>query len=245
MADTFKINVKANLDAMASDSKFVDVADGEDKVFRFAPPVAENGLIFYKTFNHYKLKNPDEKDRGIALADLRFHGTDETGREDYIARLSEVLEKHRTSATEKKIGKDIRGNRRYYAQGWEGTRMDDGTFKWSRCKLLSLPKTAAEKVMKILKNQQTMGEVSAVDPDEGQALIVSREGTGFNTKYAADRSGVKVSLDEIIPDWRKQLYQDVYAALDLKIYPPEEQKKVARFTYPDLDWDKLESEYDL
>jgi hypothetical protein len=247
MADQiYRVNVKANLDAMSSESRFTDVSEGETKIFRFAPSVREDGMIFYMTFNHYKLKS--EEGRGIALADLRYHGNEETGTEDYLARLAEVLESSKDQVW-KKIGKGISGNKRYYAQGWEGTRVDAAgeapAFKWSRCKLLALPKTAAEKVLKIMDNQNQMGSPTADDPDRGQAILVSREGTGFNTKYDADRSGVEVALDDIIPGWKDQMFDDVYDAVMLNIYTPTQQKQVAQFTYPELDWQKLESEFGL
>ena len=241
MAKVFNVNVKAHLDAMSSDSRFTDVGEGETKIFRFGPPVTDDGLIFYRTRNHYKLKT---EERGIALADLQFHGTEETGNEDYIAQLSEVLLTHGTDA-EKKIGKDIKGNNRYYGQGWEATPMEDGSFKYSKCRLMSIPKTAAEAVLKIFKNQAMMNQAAATDPEKGQAILISREGTGFNTRYSAERSGDIQSLDEIIPGWQDQLFDDVYEAIMLNVYPPDEQKKIAQFTYPELDWDKLESEFGL
>lgn len=242
MAEVFKVNVKANLDAMTGDSRFTDVGEGETKIFRFAPSVVESGLIFYRTFNHYKLKNEDG--RGVALADLGVHGTEETGTEDYIMRLSEVLQ-NSDNAGYAKIGKAIRGNQRFYAQGWEGFRSEDGTIKYSKIKLLALPKTAADAVLKIFKNQEMMNRPTGCDPDGGQAILVSREGTGFNTKYSADRSGIEESLDATIPGWKDQLFDDVLKAVKLNVYTVEEQKKIAQLTYPELDWEKLESEHGL
>jgi hypothetical protein len=243
-ARTFEVNISANLEAMSSDSKFSDVKEGEIKIWRFAPPVREDGLIFYMAFNHYKLKNPDEPDRTIALADLEYHGTPETGTEDYLARLAKVL-LDSNKESEKKIGRDIKGNRRYYAQAWEGTPVSENKFKWSKLKLASLPKTGAQEVLKILKNQQKLNQPLATDVEKGQSILVSREGTGFNTKYSAERSGVQENLNEIRPDWEDELYDDVYAVLDLRIYTPEEQKRIAQFTFPDLDWEKLEREHGL
>lgn len=239
---TFRLNIQANLDAMTSNSRFLDIGENETKVFRFAPPVVESGLIFYRTFNHYKLKN--EEGRGIALADLRHHGTDETGREDYIAELSEALQAHGDDGMAK-IGKAIKGNNRYYAQGWELYPQQEGGFKYGRLVLMSLPKTAAEGVMRIFKNQELMSQPNATDPESGQAILVTREGTGFNTKYSAERSGDQVSLADVVPDWEKRLYADVYDALKLNVYTREEQKKIAQITYPELDWDMLEKEYSL
>lgn len=240
---TYPVNIKANLQTLKSNSRFRDVGEGETVIFRFAPSVdPKNGLIFYRTMNHYRFK--DQDGRGLALADLREHGNTETGYDDYITKLSNVLKEH-GDETEKKIGKDIEGSNRYYAQGFEAVRMSDGTFKYESNRLLSVPKTAAEAVLKVMERQAMLGELPFTDVNEGQTILISRDGKGRNTKYSAERSGQKVPLDEIVPDWKTQLHKDVIEALILKVYTPAMQKQIAQLSYPKLDWERLEQEFGL
>ena len=243
MAKTFKVNVKANLDAMSGSSQFVDVKEGATVIFRLAPPVREDGVLFYPVRQHWKFK--DQDGHSIALANLGMHGNDETGTEDYIEELSKVLLAHGTE-TEKTIGKGIKGNTGYRAQGFEGKPIGGGKQKFDqKIKFLSTCKTVAEAAVQIIRTQQNLEEPTLDDPEGGQALLITRTGTGFNTKYQTERSGRVMDLNEIVPGWQDKLVEDIYDELSLKIYTRDMQKQIAQITYPELPWDKLEHEFGL
>ena len=243
--EIFKVNVKANLEAFSNKSRFEDVKDGETKIFRLAPSVREDGLLFYRVFQHWNLK--DQDDNSIAVANLGVHGNEETGTKDYIEELSDVLLKH-GNQMEQKIGKDLKGNNRYHAMGWKGKPGEDGASEFTfipELKFLSVPKTAAQQTIEIIKKQQYLNEPTLDDSEKGQAVLVTRTGTGFATKYMSERSGQIVALDEIVPGWQDQLIKNLYDELNLKIYTRAVQKQLAQMPYPDLDWEKLEQEYGL
>jgi len=239
-----KINVKANLAKMGGGSFFRDVGDGETVVFRFMP-ADEDGILFIKSFNHWGFKN-QETGRGLALADLREHGNEETGYEDYIARLSEVLMDFPDGSREFEIGDKIKGNNRFYGQGYEMTIQSDGTFK-HEYKFLSVPITGAKSVLAVATDCAALGESDFTDSDEGQAVLVGRTGTAFKTKYTASRSGRISSLGDAMPAWKDNYLTvtEMYSKLKLVLHTPEEQKEIAMFSFPDLDWDMLKTEYNL
>ena len=111
-------------------------------------------------------------------------------------------------------------------------------------KLLGLPKGASEDVANIIKNMDMTGEPDFTDITEGQDLLIGRTGTGFNTKYRVDRTGLKTSLDDLFPEWEEKFIEDVNDALGLKIVTPEEQKAALMFTYGDvIDWEKYADEF--
>jgi len=242
MAEVFKVNIKGNISNLSSDSKFVDIPENDSVLFRPAPPVRDDGMLFYPVVNHYKLK--DAEGRGTALADLEAHGNDETGYVDYIARLSKALLESGGDDL-KKIGKDLKASRRFYWQGWKAVKGADGTFQYERCRLMAVPKTCATDIMQAFKSMDEFGEAPGCDPVGGQLVRISRSGSGFNTKYRAERSGLVTSLDDIIPDWKTQLFEDIYDALKLNIVSPDEQKKLAQLTYPNLPWKELEEKHGL
>lgn len=245
MADFEKlVNVQANLQQMKSKSRYTDIGDGETKLFRFLPPLAgSNNTVFYLVQLHWKLK--DQDGNNIALADLSVHGNEETGTDDYLTRLANFLQESNNKLYQK-IGADIKSTGRYYAQGFEGTILKPGEIEFAqKPTLLSLPKTPSKDILNIMDTQINLGEPPMTDAERGQAVVITRIGTGRSTKYTPQRHGKETNLDEIVPGWRDKAFDDVYGTLGLKIYTPEMQKKIARVSYPDLDWEMLEKEYDL
>jgi len=244
-----RINVDANMEMLASGQKYTKLKDGETIVWRMAPPMYEDGdyagFIFWPVFKHFRLKNPADPQRGYATGDLKWHGNDEIGYEDYIMELAQVLLKHGNDA-EKKIGDTIKGNQLNHAQGWVCGNKGKG--KWSKLRYLPLSKTATADVMGLVKTQDDMDEPCLSDPDEGQAMILTRTGSGFQTKYNPQRTGKIEKLDDIIPDWRDQMHktrEELMSQMELNIHSREEQKKIAKISYPELDWDKLAAEHKL
>lgn len=241
MARTVKVNVDKNVEALAGESKFQDVLPDSTLLFRFAPPVeGSDGVIFYPSFNHYKLK---EDDRKIALADLSVHGDSTTGTEDYIAELSAYLKENNNPNTPLHgIGKDIQGNIRYYLQGWPVRREDDGSYTYGKLKLIAFSKTASKSLQAVSKKTEAMGEEHFSDEVGGQLILIERTGSGFETKYSFERAGQLKPLDDVIQGWRDQLLEDVTEALMLNVLPRDRQRQIAEATFPNLDWETIDQE---
>jgi len=242
-----KVNLKLNAEVLKGEMRFKSMTENEMVKFRIAPPLDQyGGMLFFQVLNHYKLTNPDNSEgRKIALADLSVHGTPETGKIDYINQLIEIL-KDGTSR-EKSIAKDLKSSRKYYCQGWLGTDTEDGKTIWSNCRLLSMPKIGAIEVQMLMQMQEDQHEPNIADPVNGQAILIKLTGNfkDHNIKYRADRTGKREALDDIIPGWKEQQHQDMWAAIGLNICTREDQKRIVQFSYPELDWDKLHSEFGL
>ena len=242
-APIFKVNVKANIENMSGKGKFRKPGVDKTMIFRLAPAVTEDGVIFYRAFNHWKLQ--DQDGNNIALADLGIHGNDETGRQDYVMEFAKAL-MGTSSKMLKEIGDKVKGNNIYHAQGFEVTKQEDGTFKYDQeLSFLSIPVTPSNMIIDIIKRQQFMNEPDLTDADAGQPVLISRTGKGFDTRYSADRSSQVTPLEEMVPGYRDKLVVDVYDALGLKVYTRDVQKQIVRMSYPELDWDMLEGEMGL
>ena len=242
----FKLNVKAQIDNMKSKGFFRKPAEESTMLFRIAPPVVEDpAIVFYRVRQHWGLV--DEEGNNIALADLAVHGTDETGREDYVDEVAKAFLKLKgKNKMLYSIGDDLKGNNIYHAQGWEVFKQEDGTFKYDQeLSFLSIPITASKAITAITERQAFMNEPTLDDAEKGQPVLLSRTGKGFDTEYSAERSGQVLPLDEAVPGWMEKLKDDVLDACNLKIYNREQQKMFVRLSYPDLDWDALEEEYGL
>ena len=238
----FVPDIQANLNATKQSGLFRNVKEDETLVVRFFPPASEDGLLFRKARNHYKIK--DDNNKPIALACLEEHGTEDTGYECWLCKL--VLALGKGDTTEKEFGKQLRANDSHYAQVLEANKKDDGSFNYAGPFLLRLPKTAASSVNKIMGNQHMMGEPYFCDVDAGQNLMITRTGTGFNTEYHVDRSSSQTSLDDIFPAWAEKFFDDILGTVNLNIIDPSLQKKYAQLTFGDkLDWGMLEAECGL
>jgi hypothetical protein len=259
------VNVKKSIASVSGRGLFNKLGENETKIVRFAPAVVPTGTpddvqgeIFYKTIQFYGnqrmgLQLIDQDGNGIALADLREHGTAETGTDDYIARFRAVLEEH-GDEEEQRIAKALKPAESHYAQSWEAVPMGKGKYDYQPMQLLRLPMTGAKAVNAIFEKNHLMNEDQFTDPVGGQALLVTREDSG-RTTYSAERTGLIVSLDDAVPGWdspRKQggfgIFQEpkeVYEALRLKLYDPDMQKEILKISYKGLDWDRLEAKYGL
>lgn len=241
MAGIYKVNVKKNIEAVGGGKRFVDVKPDTTLIFRFAPPVREDGVFLYPAFNHYRFK--DQDGNKTALADLALHGNDETGRVDYIAALARVLEELAVEKKDEKLAEiadNISGNTRVYMQGWVGERTDDGLKFDPAIKLAAFTEATSKRIARIAEKNELMGEAHFTDPEGGQAILVSRTGSGRNdTRYTEERSGQIAALDDIIPGWQSTLIEDVYDALMLNVMTRAAQREIAKISYPQLDWEYL------
>lgn len=238
----FRVSVKANVDTTKTDSIFVDVKQDSTRRVRFLPPANEDGSLFTKVVNHFNLKTDDSPPRGMAVACSSHHKDEDC----YLCNLSRVLKRNGDKA-EKKIGDDIRGSQRFYAPIILAERNEDGEWEWEdRVRLIGLPKTAVEDVSSILIQQDQVGDDFFCDVEKGQDLLITRTGTGFNTKYKVSASGVKMDLNEVLPDWEEKFIEDVVAECNPNYMTNEEMREAAIRTYgDDLDWDALATEYNL
>ena len=250
----FKINVKSAFSALDSDSKFIDLLPDQGTVIRLAPPVGwgtdEESPVIWMTHIHYGLKKDDGSTGGLGLANLALHGNDETGRKDYIQDLATVLKGIKGSDTLNAIGKRIQGNKSFYGQGWSVKVLGKGKYEYlpgmgGKCGLVRFAKTAADQMKQIAESQAQLGEEPFFHPREGQPIVVHKTGTGLQTKYRVERSGVVEDLEKQRPNWREEMHDDVLKAVGLNIVTRERQKELAQHSFPDLPWEKLEEEYGL
>lgn len=232
----FKVNISATKKATERKSIFYDIKPDTTVQLRILPPTGEDGSIFTKVVNHFRLKN--EEGFGIALACLEEHGNDDIGNECYLCQLW----KHLSGTGDKgdhKIAKDIRPSARWYVQALVYDK-DEGKFVGP--KLIGLSKTTADALTEILVSQQDTGDDFFCDPDKGQTISIKRTGSSItNTKYTVMPSGQKASLDEIFPGWEKKIILDVLTAVELRMEDMDGQKRAVYRSYEDeLDWESIQ-----
>jgi hypothetical protein len=232
---TFKVNVGANARTTERKTVYYDLKPDTRTRLRVLPPVTEDGLIFTKVTNHFKLKN--EENFGMALACLEDHGNDETGEVCYLCELVKYLKKTGDKG-DAKIAGDLKCNPRWYMQA---LIYDESTGEYVGPKLVGLSKTTAEAVNEILVNQEDSGDDFFCDPENGQDLVITRKGSGLNTRYTVAPTGNKASLDDIFPAWEEKIITDIYAAIDLKVQDQDGQKRAVYRTFDDdLDWEAIQ-----
>jgi hypothetical protein len=236
-----KVSIKANVNTTRVDSIYLDLKEDETRRIRFMPPNRADGALFTKIVNHFRLKTDDNPPRGMAVA-CNGHFNDE---DCYLCTLSKVLKTNGDKA-EKKIGDDIRASARFYAPVLVAEKEDDGTWTYHGPKLLGLPKTAVEDINAILLQQDMAGDDFFCDADKGQDILITRTGTGFNTKYKASATGQKNKLDDIFSDWEEKFIDSVDEVVGLNFLAVEDQKSAAVRTFgDDLDWDALSEDFNL
>lgn len=239
-----KPNVQANLNASKSKDTFVKVDENSTLRVRFLPTTHPEGLLTYTTTSHFKLKEEadDGGVKGMALACINEHGD---GESCYICDLIKALNKNGDKAGVK-IAKHLRGSTRYNYQVLVAEKQGDGTWKHGKPKILGLPKGASEDLAQLLANMELMGQPDFADIEKGQDILISRTGTGLQTKYRIDRTGEQQSLDDIYPEWENDFIEDMWDALGLRVFTREQMKQAARFTYSnEIDWDLMAEEYGL
>lgn len=235
------INIKANVNSVRTESIYMDLKQDETRRVRFLPPNRADGALFTKIVNHFKLKTEDEPARGMAVACLN-HVEDKPC---YLCELSSVLKKHGDKA-ERQLGDDIRASARFYATVLVAEKADDGSWEYRGPKLIGLPKTAVEDLNAILLQQDMAGDDFFCDAEKGQDILITRTGSGFQTKYKSMASGKKNNLDDIFPEWEEKFIDKIEDAVGLTIISYEDQKAAAVRSFgDDLDWDALAESFNL
>jgi hypothetical protein len=205
-----------------------------------------DGIIFYKSANHYKIENADGF--SPAIADLTVHGNDEVGFKDYINDLIEAMTESGPLKDEAKIIKDIKTGMSTYSQVLSRT-VHGGEPDTFALMLFRLPSSAAKMVIKESSTMELMNEVVFTDAKKGQDLMILREGTGFDTEYAVSRTGVQEPLDGMMPDWEDKMWKTPEAirrAIRPNVMSREDQKAALQLAFGDrIDWERYEVEHGL
>lgn len=242
----FAASAAATAAAMRGNSKFFDMSPNTTAMVRFLPPAFPDGRIFFQTMNHFGMKDPQDPARGVALACLKEHGTEETGKKCWICDVIDFLGKKGT-ADQKKIIKgkgSLSVGSKYYAQVLIGEKSGDG-WKYNRPVLMALNFNGATAVQSVQQRCEFMNIKSFTDPDEGQSLLITRNDSGgSNNKvtYSAERTGLVERLDDIYPTWVEEFMQDIPTAVDLKIMNREQQKAYVKHSFGErIDWEVLEA----
>lgn len=226
----FKTNVDRTVRRTASNSVYLDIKPDQTLLVRFTPTSNEDGSVFFESSQHFKFTEEKEK---RAWACLNVHGD---GKEacpicEYLAVAEDVL-----GSSAKQLLKDHRASYRWHAQVLplfpEGVEPADRTF------ILGLSKTTAQKVSRILKLERDTRQPLLTDAENGQALSISREGAGLNTTYDVLPSGVRASLDSLLPDWEKK-FLNVEKALKLRIASRDDLLASMRETFGEVVFDAL------
>lgn len=82
--------------------------------------------------------------------------------------------------------------------------------------VIGLSQTTAQKVARILKRQKDMNQPLLNDVDNGEIISIERIGSGFDTEYDVQSTGVRVSLDKVFPGWEEK-FLNVEKALKLRV----------------------------
>lgn len=233
---SYKPNVAANVKVAKVEKLFIDIPKDTTMRFRFAPPMDDSGLIFYRAANHFKVKNEDGKN--TALACLHEHATEDTGDICYLCKLTKHLFKF-GNKDEKEIAKAISQSLQWYSQVLVAEKnMDSGLWEYSGPYLLRLPVTGVDAVNEIMTNQAKNDETFFTDPDEGHDLTIKRHSK--SPWYTADRVSNRSSLDEVYPKWEEKFLTDIYSELRLNIVDYDEQRESAIRMWGDkLDFEAL------
>lgn len=233
---TFKVNIAANKKSTERKTIFADIKPDTSMRFRCAPPVTEDGMLFTKVTNHFRLKN--EEGYGLALACLEEHGDENTGNVCYLCALCNMLKNG--DKAEQKIADDLRASPRWYLQAWI---FDKASETYDGPKLIGLSKTTAETMVDLLVMQDEAGDDHFYSVDAGQDLVITRRGSGLNSKYTVQATGKKMPLSDVCPNWEGKIMHNVLVAIDQKLADPDGQKRAVYRTFEDqLDWEAIQEQ---
>jgi hypothetical protein len=231
----FKMNLKASLESTKSNSPYLDIKEDSTVRVRFLPTNNPSGALFTRSVNHFKMHNPDDPNRTLVLACNEHF----KGERCYLCELSAYL--RNGDKAERAIAADIRPSSRFYAQVLPCERNEEtDELEYTKPKLLGLPKTGVDDINALLMQQHANNEPYFCDEAEGQDVMVTRTGRGFDTRYKGSLTGNKVDLSETFEDWELEYMEDMIPVLGLKFASWDEQKLHAQRTFGDqLDWDEL------
>jgi len=218
----FPVNVERTAKVTEKTNVYFDLKPGQSVNLRFTPPSDESGELFFVSAQHFKMK---QEGQPRAYACLRAHGVDqECPICVFLERIEEVFADNDT--LREKLHREHDVAYRWHAQvvpvPKEGQGLAEQTY------VIGLSKATADKVSKILMMEKDNRLILLTDPDEGQAINISRnEKTGFGTRYEVMPTGLRMSLDAIttvsaagVPAWEEK-FLNVRDALKLRIEKPE------------------------
>lgn len=205
------VNVERTTKSTEKRSVFLDIKPGQTVNLRFTPvSEGQDGQLFFISAQHYKLK---ENGQARTFACLNNHSPDKE-----ICPACEALERAPGilgKDTAEKLS-DLHGvSYRWHAQvvpvPKEGQEKPDQTY------IVGLSKMTADDVSKILKMEKDNRQTLLVDPDQGQAIQISRNNaTGFATRYKVLPTGIRLSLDDLLPGWESK-FLTVATDINLRI----------------------------
>ncbi len=237
-----------------SDSKFVTFKDGESGTLRFLPAPMGYPSIFVPVSNHHGLLTQDGNK--IALACLAKHGNAETGSACLLCEAAAALKAQGEGdkSPQAKMANEFRQKGpRYYTQVLRALtrRKESGKgveiYGWTSAKFHQMSGTVQGKLQAIMNSMESEGEDLFCDPIGGQGIKITRTGSGFDTEYMVERTGLVANLDEIRPDWLDGFQEDIYGALKLNVVGRDMQLAYLKVTFPGTDFESLlnpESEVD-
>ena len=243
------IDVEATLKATERKSIYLSVAADSDKLLRFLPTVNDDGNLFALNINHFGL---EEDDRGVAYGCLNEHGEGNCP----LCKVAYFLMDSEEKGHEK-VGKTIKPSNNWYAQVLDGRSVPvkdkEGSvvlnkngapvseIKWFGPYLMRFSKTGADSVSAILRAQVRAGEKFITDPKNGKAVVFTRTGTGYDTKYTAITAGDPVNLDKVFPTWKEDAFDNLLEKMEIKLRSSQ-QMIAAAVAAHSLDWETILAE---
>lgn len=206
----FATNVDRTSKGTAKKNVYFDIAPGQTVLLRFTPTSNENGDLFFESSQHFKFTHGGEK---RAFACLNVHQNEK----QEACPICEALEKAEELLDKKefkKLNSLHKGSQRWHAQivpvPAEGAEPPTMSY------VIGLSQTTAQKVARILKRQKDMNQPLLNDVDNGEIISIERIGSGFDTEYDVQSTGVRVSLDKVFPGWEEK-FLNVEKALKLRV----------------------------
>ena len=206
----FQTNVDRTIKGTAKKSVYFDIAPGQTVLLRFTPSSRADGDLFFESSQHFKFTHGGEK---RAFACINIH-KNEKAEACPICEALEKAEELLDKAEVKKLNKAHRGSNRWHAQ--IVVVPAEGAEKPTMSNVIGLSQTTAQKIARILKRQKDMGQPLLNDVDNGEIISIERIGTGFDTEYDVQSTGVRVPLDKVFPGWEEK-FLDVEKALKLRV----------------------------
>lgn len=233
----FNLNLAATLKTTEKKSDFLKVAPDTTVILRFLPPTLPNGSLFHLSVAHFGLESEDGK--GTQVACLKEHADEPCP----LCKLSYHLQDN-GDKTEKKIGKDIKPSKNYYAQVLLREEVEDfdpenPEYKYTGPYKMRFSQTGVEEIQGILKGQQQARQPFACGIEDGSDIAFTRTGSGLDTKYKAMPTGITTPLSKIFPKWEEKIFKDLPGEVDSQLVSSEEMIALAVGSYPSLDWEEI------
>lgn len=210
----FAVSVERTVQSTAKKSAFFDIRPATNYNFRFLPSYNEEGDLFFESAQHHNFKEDGEK---RSWACLRSFGA--PGQDCPACLLVEAA----ITVDETKYSKLISAHK--LAQRWHAQVVvlpkGEGEVEAEQVSIIGLSKMTAADVSAILKMEKDNRQPLLTDPDQGQAINISRnDKPGLQTRYKVQATGLRTSLDTVYPKWTEE-FLDLPKAVALRIVEPE------------------------